>query len=112
MARRQEILRALEQFGPRGRGRPYPRELQSKIAEYVRARRASGVPLKAISAELGVSWRMLSRWTSGGGPDRRFRRVELRAVAAAPKVVVHGPRGVHIEGLDLEQVAELLRKLA
>lgn len=112
MARREEILRALEQLGRRGRGRPYPAELQAKIAEYVRARRAGGVALKTISAEIGVSWRMLSRWSSGGASARRFRPVELRAATAAATVVVHGPCGVHVEGLELEQVAELLRKLA
>lgn len=112
MARREEIVRALEQLGRRGRGRPYPAELQAKIAEYVRARRAGGAALKTISAEIGVSWRMLSRWSSGTASTRRFRRVELSVAPRARAFTVHGPRGVHIEGLELEQLAELLKRLA
>ncbi len=31
---------------------------------------------------------------------------------AMPRIVVHGPGGVQVEGVDLAGVAELLRRLA
>jgi hypothetical protein len=33
------------------------------------------------------------------------------ATAAAPTIIVHGPRGLRVEGLDLIAVAELLRRV-
>jgi hypothetical protein len=38
---------------------------------------------------------------------KRFRRIEV-VVPRGDGVVVHGPHGVRIEGLDLDSVAELL----
>ena len=68
----------------------------------------------AISRHVGMSWKTLGRWL-GGRKSRgaRFERVEViePAIAVARPLVVHGPRGLRIEGLDVAGVAELLRKL-
>lgn len=103
------LRRAVEALGERGRGRPYPKGLRDELMQYLRARRAAGAKLETIGAEIGVPWKTLSRWS---GPQRRrkaFRRVEV--VAPSAVVTVHGPHGVRIEGLDLDGLAELLRRL-
>jgi len=109
MARREEIMRALGKLETRGKGRAYPVELREKIIEYVRERRAGGGDLKTIGSELGVAWRTLEHWTRAA--KGLFRRVEVQAPPCST-FTVHGPHGVRVDGLDLDELTELLRRLA
>jgi hypothetical protein len=109
--RRLELQRAIVALGPRGRGRPYPRDLLAKLIAYTAARREQGAKLLEIGNELGISWRSLSRWLaeraiSGAG----FQPVRV-AQPRPSHVVVRGPHGIVIEGLDLEGIAELVQRL-
>lgn len=86
-------------------------ELKARLIAEARSRRAAGTTLEAIGEELGVPWRTLARWcTAERKPKRAFRPVEIVAVPSA-RPIVHGPRGLRIEGLDLDGVAELVRRL-
>jgi hypothetical protein len=113
---REELQKALATIDRRGRGRPYPRPLLERLLAYTVARRRQGATLLAVGQELGMSWRTLARWISerGSSPDREagaaFQRVQ---VASRPRseVVVRGPHGIVIEGLDLDGVAELVQRL-
>ena len=108
--RREELKKMLLEVGPRGRGRPYPKGLLEQVLSYTVARRRQGAELLAVGAELGISWKTLQRWLGGKRKERQFERVE---VVAPPTHVltVHGPRGLRIEGLDVDGVAELVRRL-
>ena len=56
----------------------------------------------------------LSRWLGEKRSAKRFERVEVVAVPAVPlaaPILVHGPRGLRIEGLDIAAVAELVRRV-
>lgn len=110
---REELKRELLVLGPRGRGRPYPRGLLEKILSYTVTRRRQGAELLAVGAELGISWKTLGRWLGARKTSPRFERVQVAAAPAATKsLVVHGPRGLRIEGLDVDGVAELLQRLS
>lgn len=63
-----------------------------------------------IGDELGISWKTLARWLSGRKPASRLRRVQVIAPTRA-EVVVHGPHGLRIEGLDIGGIAQLVRRL-
>ena len=114
---RDELRQELSSLGPRGRGRPYPKELLQKLLSYAVARRRQGASIVAVATELGIHFATLARWLGEKKSGRRFERVDA---GAAPKVaarslcglVVHGPRGLRIEGLDLDGVVELLRRVA
>ena len=110
---REELRVELSTLGPRGRGRAYPKGLLEKLLSYTVARRRQGATLVAVGEEVGMSWKTLARWLGGRKPRARFERVEvIRPVAAVERpLVVHGPRGLRVEGLDVAGVAELLRKL-
>jgi hypothetical protein len=109
-SKREELQRALAGLGERGRGKPYPKALLKELVAYGSARREEGATLIAIGEELGVSWRSLSRWITERTTSKQFRRVEV--VAPPPqKVVVRAPHGVSIEGLDVADLADLLRRL-
>jgi len=106
-----QIRRAVERLEARGRGVRYPLALRAKLISETRSRREAGKTLVAIGEELGVPWRTLARWCA---TERKrtpgFRAVEIVALPSA-RPIVHGPRGLRIEGLDIESVAELVRRL-
>ena len=109
---RDELKQELSKLGPRGRGRPYPKGLLQKLLSYTVARRRQGATIVEVASEVGISFRTLGRWLGERKAAGGFERVEVvatRAVSSA--IVVHGPRGLRIEGLDLIAVAELLRRV-
>ena len=112
---RSELQQELSKLGPRGRGRSYPRGLMGKLLSYTVARRRQGAKLVEVAAELGMKSHTLSRWLGEKRPSASFERVEVIAPAApspARKVIVYGPRGLRVEGLELSEVAELVRRVA
>lgn len=112
---REELKVELSKLGPRGRGRAYPKGLLEKLLSYTVARRRQGASIVEVASEVGVNFRTLARWV-GGRKTARFERVVVAApvvaAAASPaRIVVHGPRGMRIEGLDVAAVAELVRRV-
>jgi len=107
---REELRKMLLELGPRGRGRPYPKGLLEKVLSYTVARRRQGAELLAVSGELGISGKTLERWLGSKRRARQFERVEV-VTPSTHVLTVHGPRGLRIEGLDVDGVAELVRRL-
>ena len=113
---REELRVELSALGPRGRGRAYPKGLLEKLLSYTVARRRQGASIVEVASEVGINFRTLARWL-GARKTGRFGRIEVVAapVATTPAVaatlIVHGPRGLRIEGLDLIAVAELVRRV-
>jgi hypothetical protein len=73
--------------------------------------RALGVPLTELAAELGLSYATVLHWSKG---NVRSGLVPVRVVAEADtrrtvRVISRG--GFSIEGVTLEEAAELLRLL-
>jgi hypothetical protein len=66
--------------------------------------------------ELGIPRRSLKLWSAAPRPSgsARFVAVTVAPSEAAPpsRIVVHGPGGLRIEGLDLAGLADLVRRLA
>lgn len=111
---REELKREVSALGRRGRGRPYPKDLIEKLLSYTVARRREGATIVEVGEELGMSFMTLRRWFTERKERSRFRRVEVATPSPLPaksRLIVHGPRGLRVEGLDLEGVAELLRRV-
>jgi len=84
------------------------------MLSYTVARRRQGATLLAVGGEIGMNWKTLARWVGERKTASRFERVQVAAAPAAivsASLVVHGPRGLRIEGLDVGGVAELVRRL-
>ena len=109
--------------GRRGRGKAYPAALRAKAVSYWDARRTQGASQRDIGFELGISWQTLQRWATQPcampllpvqPPD--FERVEVVDVRVSPPrrgpLLVRGPAGLVIEGLDLDTLVELVRRLS
>ena len=107
----QESISALRD----GAQRRYPARLRSRIAEYSRERVKAGVALSRVCSEIGVSHPTLARiLDEKPAPMRRVRVARARARKAEPTqaLVVKGPGGIVIEGLDVEGAAALVRAIS
>jgi hypothetical protein len=100
----------------RRRGKVYPAELRRDIESYVRDRRATGRSLHGTAQDLGLSQTTLVRWKLQARRDPGLPQMRPVSVLPMPPtftgaISVSGPRGLRIEGLDLDAVAELIRRL-
>lgn len=112
---------AVAAAGPRGRTTAYPVELRDLAVGYVKARVAAGGSAGGACRELGIGTDTFRRWSAESTPAPAraigaFRPVNLAAAAPvatqqANHIVVYGPSGLRIEGLDVAGLAELLRRL-
>lgn len=96
-----------------GPGRGLPRPLRLEIAQYAAARCAEGAAITEVAADLGMHPQTLRRWLSRASDDA-FEVVQVLAPATSTSATftVLGPAGVRVEGLDLDTLAALLRRLA
>ena len=97
-----------------------PREVREEVCRYAARRRDQGAPWAVIARETGLDARKLQRWRSRA---RRSAPVPvLRPVEVVPKpdvvpevsppLALVAPSGLRIEGLQLDQAAQLFRLLA
>ena len=117
-ARRFRLAARRHQQGKAGPGIRYPKELHHEAVCYARTRQQKGHSLLAISRDLGVKPITLSRWLQET-PGSPLRRIEVLSSdspslesGSAMQVTVTVPGGIRIEGLDLESLIVLLRRLA
>jgi transposase len=113
----EALKREIEGLSKFRQTRRYSPELQTRVTAWARARRAEGVSVPAMCLEIGIGDPTLRRFL---GPTKKvaaktpavgFRRVKVVAPVAT-QVVVHGPCGISVEGLSLDGVAELVKRLA
>ena len=92
-----------------------PREVRDEVCRYAARRREKGAPWAVIARETGLEVRKLQRWNTRARRTSSvpvLRPVEvLPAPEPATALTVVAPNGVRVEGLALEQAAELLRLL-
>ena len=105
LRRRLEARSGRRRSGVRG-------ALRDETLAFTRARVAEGATQSQIARELGVTQTSVSRWC------REMRRGALVPVeivqpraAAAVGVAIVSPRGLRVEGLDLEAVCVVLARL-
>lgn len=90
----------------------YGRDAKALAVRYAQGRQSEGVGLRAIADECGVAAATVRRWLAEPADTSAFMPIRVMPSAVTSTVVVHGPAGLRIEGLDLEQIAELWRRLA
>ncbi len=125
LQQRKTIRKMASKLRP-GSQRRYPTKLRRQIASYARGRLAQGVARATLCEELGVSSptmiRILSeaetrqgtpgtRKAVAGPPSIRPVRIVAEAIDGG-RLVVRGPGGVVVEGLDLDGVVSVLQGLS
>lgn len=95
----------------------FPAGFREEVVTLARGRRAVGVPVARIAAELGIRTQTLALWLRST-PKRRMRRVKVApeapasATNLAPSLLAVTVGAVRIEGLDLESVVRLVHALS
>jgi hypothetical protein len=90
--------------------------VRDEVCHYAARRREEESPWAVIARETGLDVRKLQRWNTRA--RRRSSVPVLRPVAVIPEpepaqgLALIAPSGVRVEGLRLEQAAQLLRLLA
>lgn len=107
--------------GRRNRTNPFREDVRRRAVDYFFARRKQKISPAKIALEIGIGLATLRSWTS---PKKRlavgmvpegFERVEIAetpAQSTSTQVVVRGPGGLCIEGLDIDSLADLIRRLS
>jgi len=110
-----------------------PPQVRAAAVALKREVKRAGTTAHTLAVELGIHQSTLCRWDrdvpggrisseTGGrseGEGTGFRRVRVATSSAAPPVpmrpglrVAHAPSGLVIDGLDVESLAALLRRMA
>jgi len=121
---RIEALREeLEACRGYGTGNRYSDELKSRVLELMRDLHEAGISQRVACARLGLrTWR-ISLWQQARVEKTSAAqlvpvqvvptvRQQIAPGRAQPCLSVEGPHGIRIEGLDIESLAELIRRLA
>ena len=114
---RREVHRRV---GRRGRGVRYPDDLRDQATSYLARARARGESLQSVATELDLPAETLRRWTNGAKKPQdeaeaafqEIRIVEETKPEPRGELVVTGPAGITVQGLDLDGVVALMQKLA
>lgn len=120
--RAKEFRAAVAALGARTRNTPYPGELRALGLAHLKEREAAGASLREVASELGIGTDSLRRWMRPGERARgTVRRVTIahRATSGPPtktsgsiSLVVHGPAGLSIEGVDVATLVTLWKELS
>ena len=98
--------------------RRYSPSLRERVVAWAKKRVAAGASVASLCKDIGIGEPTLHKFL--GKPVRRglkrsagFKRVKVIAPAAVERaVVIRGPCGTSVEGLSLDGVAALLKRLA
>ena len=113
----EALKREIEGLSKSPQTRRYSPELQTRVTAWARTRRAEGLSVPAMCLEIGIGDPTLRRFLEPAKRVRArnrtsgFRQVKVVAPKATG-LVVRGPCGTSVEGLSVEGVAELLKRLA
>jgi hypothetical protein len=93
------------------------RDLRERCERYAAAREAAGAAQKLIASELGVSAMSVQRWLRAKQKATTTAMVPVRVVAPRPhqelaeSLVMTTPRGLRVEGLDLDALCTVIGRL-
>jgi hypothetical protein len=91
--------------------RRYPASLRKRLASYVLAHPERSA--LTLARKLDMAPQTLERFVAGASPMLvPVRVVDDVSPSPSSAIVVRGPRGIVVEGLDVTGVAELMKALA
>jgi hypothetical protein len=115
---RREVKSRQWKLGRRG----YPREVRELVVGYAEARQRQGARPGVIARELGMAVQTIQNWLGGRdekgqarAEESRWRQVRVEAQTedegSVERVTLVTPQGYRIEGLQVGEVVEVLRRL-
>lgn len=115
-----EMLRAeIAALSELKQARRYPPELKRRVVRWAVSEVARGASLAGLCEQLDMSEPTLQRFlgeTKAAKSDElvpAFARVTVtETMPAAPRLVMRGPHGLEVDGLSVETLAQLLKRLS
>lgn len=104
------LRRAIASLAARKNVRRYPADLRARLVALVEAHSESSVA--ALAAALDMPAQTLSRFVSSASPTFVPIQIAPNHQWRASPIIVRGPGGIVVEGLDLDGVADLIRALS
>lgn len=115
---RREVKSRQWKLGRRG----YPREVRELVVGYAEARQRQGARPGMIARELGMAVQTIQNWLGGRdekgqarAEENRWRQVRVEAQTedegTVERVTLVTPQGYRIEGLQVGELVEVLRRL-
>jgi hypothetical protein len=116
----RRLKQALQREMPhRGRGRRFPSSLVAEAVSISREVQAADWSLSDLARDLGLGVATLKRWCDREQEAERYPAVMQPVTVMAPTwstdtsgLVVYGPAALRIEGLGLDDLVLLWRKLS
>jgi transposase-like protein len=105
-----ELKRRVRKARSGGRGR-YPAELREAVLAYARHAKRRGTSGAKVASELGLSVQTLQYWRTAMRRRGELLPVAVRAERAPERELVVECGQVRVRGLDLDALAELLKRL-
>lgn len=105
-----ELKRRLAKAREGGRGK-YSKGLREAVVAYAAEQRAHGVGREKVAAELGMSVATLGYWCTPPKTKSALAPVTIVSEPASAREIVVAYGSLRVHGLDLAQVAELVRRL-
>lgn len=115
-----KALRAAVEQKQREQGRgPFEAELKEQLIAHVKRRYAGGESVGKIARSLGLSeqtvWSWRKQFHAKKSGSAKLRQVAIALVEPQTEkrqLVVRGPAGLTVEGVTLDELVELWRRLA
>lgn len=102
------VVRSGRTRSPGGRIR-FSVAAREAVLAHAQRRREQGASLATAAREAGVGYQTLRRWM--GRASQAFRPVSVVAPEGVREIVVALPGGLRVEGLGLDDIVELARRL-
>jgi transposase len=106
-----ELNRELTKTRKGKRGR-YPATLREAVVQYASSAKRQGKSQAKVAAELGMSMQTLSNWCRVSRRRGTLAPVTIVAASEPERDIVVEYEPLRVRGLGMEQVTELLRRLA
>lgn len=114
--RTEELRQEVDRGGARRQGRHLDEALRRAIVEHAVKCHEAGITWAHVAKGVGITEWTLSLWRKAYPQTQRATFLPVAVVDSPQRLqtplVVHGPAGLRIEGLELDGVVELIRRLA
>jgi hypothetical protein len=112
LARLKSEIQAVDK---RGTATRYPDALRDRVVKFIEARRQAGLGIAAACRQLGLPVQSVQYWrkTRSGSAivPVGFAPVTIVESPGPNRFTLQGPRGIRVDGLTLQDVVELMRRL-
>ncbi len=107
----EDLSKRLNAFRTKNPNRRLPSELRTEVTEVFRS---TSMAASSFARKIGVSPATLKKWLASlpSSSNGSFRKINIDVSSSqSSEWIVHGPRGIRIQGLQIADLADLIDHL-